>query len=78
MVTTPKIPQPQPGDQMLGMACSYQQIGDKYFVVINCGTAMLATTLVLEIEAARNLSEAIKDTAETAAAQIIKPPSMLS
>ena len=77
MATTPK-PQPKAPDQMLAMNAGYQQIGDKYFVVLNVGGAMLASTLVVEIEVAKQLAKIIKEAAETAEVQIVKPPSMLS
>ena len=77
MATKP-MPQPEAPEQMLGMQAGFQQIGDKYFVLINIGGSALATTIVVEIEVARQLSKIIKEAAEEAAVQVIKPPSLLS
>jgi hypothetical protein len=68
----------QPGDQILATAAGFQQIGDKMFVVVNMGTGMIATTLVLEPDAAKQLARSIKEAAEVAEVQIIKPRSMLA
>jgi hypothetical protein len=76
MATKP-FPQPKAPDQMLGMAAGFQQIGDKFFVVINVGSSAIATTLVVEIDVAKQLAKIVKEAAETAEVQIVKPPSLL-
>jgi phosphotransacetylase len=68
----------QPGDQILATAAGFQQIGQEMFVVIQVGTGMIACTLVLQVPAAKQFAKSIKEAAETAEVQVIKPPSMLS
>jgi len=60
------------------VACNYQQIGTEMFVVMNIGNQVHATTLILTIDAAKAFSRQIKETAETAEVQVLKPVSALA
>jgi len=71
---SPQQPAPPNMGVPLATQCGFQQIGDKMHVVINMGTAGHATTLVLEVEQAKIFSRQIKETAEQAEVQVLKPP----
>lgn len=61
----------------LATQCGFQQIGDKMHVIIQVGTAGHATTIVFEVEQAKIFSRQIKEAAEQAEVQVLKPPSGL-
>jgi hypothetical protein len=61
-----------------GFHIGFQQIGDGMFVTIQISVATLTIQLAMPVEAAKIFSRQIRDAAETAEVQVIKPASMLA
>ena len=70
--------QPAPQNVAMGYQCGYIQLGQEMFVQINVQSGSLAHTLFMPIDNAKQFAKAIREAAETAEVQIIKPASMLA
>jgi hypothetical protein len=69
--------QPAPQNVTIAYQCGWIQIGQEIFVQINVQSGSLAQSLFLPIDNSKAFSKAIREAAETAEVQIIKPPSLL-
>jgi hypothetical protein len=56
----------------------YTQIGQEMFVIISLTSGPLTFNIAVPIFVAKEIARELRDTAETAEVQIIKPPSMLA
>ena len=70
--------QPQGMSFDLGYLCGFQQIGDQMFVTMQIAIGTLSVTVAMPVEAAKIFSRKVKEAAESAEVQVIKPPSMLA
>jgi ribosomal protein S5 len=61
----------------MSTAAGFQQIGDQMFVTVAIMIGNVNVAVTLAIDHAKAFSKAIKDAAETAEVQIIKPKSLL-
>ena len=68
----------QSNSVQLAVNVGHQQIGQEMFVTLMINVGTMTTTLALPVDAAKHMSRLIKDGAETAEVQIIKPPSLLA
>jgi hypothetical protein len=70
--------QPVPQNVSIAYQAGWIQLGQQIFVQLNLQTGALSQSVFLPIDNAKAFARAIREAAETAEVQIIKPPSLLA
>jgi hypothetical protein len=61
----------------LQLMAGFEQVGQEFYVMVQLTTGCMTFRVSLPIAAAKHMSKVIRDAAETAEVQIIKPPSQI-
>lgn len=69
--------QPQPGIAVQTMT-GYQQIEQEFFITLSFAVGPVNFVCFLSMDHARQFVKGVREALDTAAVQIIKPPSMLA